>query len=135
MKVLQDLWVIDANGVVLYKRVFDEKLNDQLFGGFMSALNSFASQLDSQGLSSFDLGAKKFILLKKDTLFFVSNFDKKLQPKKAQKELESVASEFLHVYTVELVAWDGNVTTFENFGDHVRDSFEDVVDNFEKAFW
>ena len=135
MKILRDLWIMDASGTVLFKRVFEEKINEQLFGGFMSALNTFASQIDKDGLSSFDVGNRKFILLKHEKLFFIANFDSKVNPKKAQKELQDIADKFLQAYTVAIIAWDGNVKTFEDFSTKIQDSLEDVIGNFQKAFW
>lgn len=135
MKILQDLWIMDPTGAVLFKRVFEEKINEQLFGGFMSALNTFASQIDQNGLSSFDIGNKKFILLKKDNLFFISNFDSNVNPKRASKELEDIAQKFLSAYPVDILTWDGDVKKFEGFDKKIQDSLEDVIGNFQKAFW
>ena len=123
------------DGTVLFKRVFEEKLNEQLFGGFMSALETFASQLDDHGLSSFEIGQKKFILKKHDNIYFVANFDKKVNPKKAASELEHVADEFIAAYEVELLSFRGNVEIFKDFERKIQDSLEDVVGKFQQAFW
>lgn len=123
------------DGTVLFKRVFEEKLNEQLFGGFMSALETFASQLDNHGLSSFEIGQKKFILKKHENLYFVANFDKKVNTKKAASELEHVSDEFLAVFEVELISFRGNVEVFKNFERNIQDSLEDVVGKFQQAFW
>nr|MDO8118828.1 hypothetical protein [Candidatus Sigynarchaeota archaeon] len=135
LKILQDLWVVNTGGVVLFQRVFEEKLNAQLFGGFMSALNTFASQLDADGLSSFDIGNKKFILTRKNDLFFVANFDSKANPSKAKKALTEVADAFLKEYQVELLAWRGDTDAFNKFEDTIKDSLQDVVGKFQQAFW
>ena len=135
LKILRDFWVINTGGIVLFMRVFDKMVDDQLFGGFMSALNSFAMHLEEQGLTSFDLGNKKYIMLKRGTLFFVSNFDQKNNPKKARKELEQVAGEFLDTYASHVDSWNGDTSFFAGFEHRVKDSFEDVVSNFEKSFW
>ncbi|MEJ2251559.1 MAG: hypothetical protein P8Y97_18125 [Candidatus Lokiarchaeota archaeon] len=66
VKLLQDIWILNQNsGVVLFHRVFDETVDVQLFGGLMSALNSFAEVLSQEGLTSFDLSSKRFSILKK----------------------------------------------------------------------
>ena len=134
-KLLEDIWIMMNDGTVLFKRVFEEKLNEQLFGGFMSALETFASQLDEHGLSSFEIGQKKFILKKHNNMYFVSNFDKKVNLKKAAAELEHVADEFLAVYEVELLSFRGNVEIFKEFEKKIQDSLEDVVGKFQQAFW
>jgi hypothetical protein len=134
-KLLQDLWVMRSDGTVLYKRVFEEKLNEQLFGGFMSALETFASQLDEHGLSSFEIGSKKFILKKEHGNYFVANFDKKVNPKKAQAELEGVANKFISAYQVELMTFRGDVEPFKGFEKQIQDSLEEVVSKFQASFW
>ncbi len=134
-KLLQDMWIMSQDGTVLFKRVYEEKLNEQLFGGFMSALETFASQMDDKGLSSFEIGQKKFILKKTQKLFFVANFDKKVNPKKASAELESVASKFFATYQVELLSFRGNIEAFKGFEKQIQDSLEDVVNKFSQAFW
>lgn len=40
-------------------------MDDQLFGGLMAALNSFAEELVNKGLSNFELQDKRYTLLKK----------------------------------------------------------------------
>ncbi|MBN2152894.1 MAG: hypothetical protein JW839_15690 [Candidatus Lokiarchaeota archaeon] len=134
-KLLQDIWIMTHDGTVLFKRVFEEKLNEQLFGGFMSALETFASQLDDHGLSSFEIGSKKFILKKGQGCYFVANFDKKVNPKKAQAELEEVAKKFIGAFQVELMAFRGDVETFKGFEKQIEDSLEDVVQKFQDSFW
>jgi hypothetical protein len=134
-KLLEDIWIMMNDGTVLFKRVFEEKLNEQLFGGFMSALETFASQLDEHGLSSFEIGQKKFILKKHDNIYFVANFDKKVNTKKAASELEHVSDEFLAAYEVELLSFRGNVEVFKDFDKKIQDSLEDVVGKFQQAFW
>ncbi len=123
------------DGTVLFKRVFEEKLNEQLFGGFMSALETFASQLDDHGLSSFEIGSKKFILKKEQGNFYVANFDKKVNPKKAQAELEEIARKFINAYQVELMSFRGNIEAFKGFEKQIQESLEEVVTKFQASFW
>ncbi len=134
-KLLQDLWIMTPDGTVLFKRVFEEKLNEQLFGGFMSALETFASQLDDHGLSSFEIGSKKFILKKEQGNFYVANFDKKVNPKKAQAELEEIARKFINAYQVELMSFRGNIEAFKGFEKQIQESLEEVVTKFQASFW
>ena len=70
-KLIQDLWILEDSGIVLFHRVFDEKVDANLFGGLLSALNSFAEEISKSGLSIFVLSNKRFSLLKsKNYLFF-----------------------------------------------------------------
>ncbi|MFX1275593.1 MAG: hypothetical protein ACFFBP_00280 [Promethearchaeota archaeon] len=131
-KVIQDLWILMDTGVVLYHRTFDTHLSDQLFGGLMSALNTFAETIVEGGLSSFELSNKRFNLLKKQGLFFVSNSDKKHKEKKIIPELEKVADKFTERFPEGFFEqWDNDVSIFQKFEDQIGDQLEDPI----KKFW
>ena len=44
-KIIKDLWVLTDSGIVLFSKTYDQKVNPQLFGALMSALNKFAEAL------------------------------------------------------------------------------------------
>ena len=134
-KVIQDLWVLTQTGVVIYHRAFNNTLNEQLFGGLMSALNTFAENLVEGGLSSFELSNKRFNLLKKQDLFFVSNSAKKHKEKKVIPELEKVAEKFTERYSPEFFeSWDNDVSVFEKFEEQIEDQLEDPIKKFWNGF-
>ena len=135
VKVIQDLWVLTHTGVVIYHRTFNTTLNEQLFGGLMSALNTFAENLVEGGLSSFELSNKRFNLLKMHELFFVSNSAKKHKEKKVIPELEKVATKFTAKYTQDFFdTWDNDVSVFEKFEEEIEDTLEDPIKKFWNGF-
>ncbi len=131
MKVIQDFWILTENGIVLFNRVFDEKVESQLFGALLSALSTFAEQVSEGGLSNFELSDKRFTLLRKKTLLFVANSSRKIKIKKVNSELGGVADKFINKYGALLKDWDNDTEPFSGFGKEVEDAFEDPV----KAFW
>jgi hypothetical protein len=136
VKVLQDIWILTENGIVIYHRVFDEKVDEQLFGGLMAALNSFAEELVNEGLSSFELQNKRFTLLKKNNLLFVANSSKKAKVKKVMEELQIIAQKFFNLYPVDFLNnWDNDVSVFLNFERVIVDSLEETIKKFQDAFW
>ncbi len=44
-KLLRDLWILTESGTTVYSRVIDPRVNPQIFGALMSALNTFAEKL------------------------------------------------------------------------------------------
>lgn len=120
---IQDLWIVRSNGTVLFKRAYDERVDAQLFGGFMTALNVFASKISgSEGIHSFELGNKRFYLVKKIDMMFIGNSRKS---KNAYKELEEISTKFLNTYPIELLdVWNGDLSFFEAFKIQIEDSFE-----------
>ena len=131
VKVIQDIWIQQNNGIVLFSRVYNRKIEDQLFGALMSALSSFTQELDKEGLSSFELSDKRFIVLKKRTLLFIANSSKKFKHKKVLQELEEVSEKFFKTYQEKLENWDDDVSIFADFEKEIESALEDPV----KKFW
>ncbi|MHA1991988.1 MAG: hypothetical protein ACW98A_13540 [Candidatus Hodarchaeales archaeon] len=135
-KVIQDIWIISEAGVVLYHRVFDKKVDEQLFGALMSALNTFAEQISTGGLSSFELEDKKYIMMKQNGISFIVNSSTKTKEKKIKEQMRSIATKFSNKYPKEFFNnWDSDISIFEDFENQIKDSLQETIDKFEKAFW
>jgi hypothetical protein len=135
-KLLQDIWILADSGVVLFHRVFDENIDATLFGGMLSAINSFAEELTKGGLSNFELANKFFILLKKENYLFIANASKKYNFKKLKQELEIIMGKFFELYPKDLLNnWNGDTSLFTGFEKEVEESLEDTIQKLEKAFW
>ncbi|MHA2186330.1 MAG: hypothetical protein ACXAAI_15155, partial [Promethearchaeota archaeon] len=65
-KVLRDLWILTASGTTVYSRVIDPRVNPQLFGALMSALNTFAEKLTNAGMTNFELSNIRFSIVKQN---------------------------------------------------------------------
>jgi hypothetical protein len=136
VKILQDLYIISEGGIVLYHRIFDEKFDDQLFGGLMSALNSFAEELMNEELSNFELQDKRYTFIRRNDILFVASSSKKIKTKRIIDELELIVKSFFDLYPVEfLETWEGDVAIFLNFEKEIEDSLEGTIQKFQKAFW
>jgi hypothetical protein len=135
-KVIQDIWILNDAGIVLFSRVFNPKISDQLFGGLMTALNTFAESLSEGGLSQFEVKEVKYIIMKQSGLTFIVNSPKKTKEKKVNEELRNIASRFFSVYPKEMLNnWDNDINVFADFEKHIKDSLQETIDKFEKAFW
>ena len=135
-KVIQDIWIISEAGTVLFHRVFDKKIDEQLFGALMSALNMFAEQISTGGLSSFELKDKKYIFMKQNGISFIVNSSTKTQEKKVKEQLRNIVSKFSNLYPKEFFnTWDNDISIFKNFKEHIKDTLQETIDTFEKAFW
>jgi len=136
IKVLQDIWILTESGIVLYHRKFDENMDDQLFGGLMSALNSFAEELVHKGLSNFELQDKRYTLLKQNSILFIANSAKKVKEKKVMQEMLFIANKFFDLYSEDfMLNWDNDVSVFMNFEKEIEDSLEETIKKFQDAFW
>ncbi len=135
-KILKDLWILTENGVVLFSRVFDQTINPQLFGGLMSALNTFAEKLTDGGISNFEMSDLRFVIVKRRSFLFIGSSLNKTKEKKVIDELKRISDVFFEVYSEILVNWDNDVNYFSDFGDHIDKSLEkQPIKNLKDAFW
>ena len=135
-KIIQDIWILNDAGIVLFSRVFDPRVDDQLFGGLMSALNTFAENISDGGLNNFEIQHKKYIIMKQHGLIFIVNSSKKTKEKKINEELKSIVNKFFKIYPKDMFDnWDSDISVFADFEKHIQNSLEDTIDKFEKAFW
>lgn len=135
-KILKDLWILTENGVVLFSRVFDQTINPQLFGGLMSALNTFAEKLTDGGISNFEMSDLRFVIVKRRTFLFVGSSLNKTKEKKVIDELKLISDMFFEVYNEILINWDNDVNYFSDFGDHIDKSLENPpIKKLKDAFW
>ena len=81
-KVLRDLWILTESGTTVYSRVIDPRVNPQLFGALMSALNTFAQKLTEEGMSNFELSNIRFSIVKRNKFLFVASSSNKIKSKK-----------------------------------------------------
>ncbi|GAH43637.1 unnamed protein product, partial [marine sediment metagenome] len=71
-RILIDIWILTDNGIVLYSKVSDQKVNPQLFGALMSALNKFAEKLTDGGISNFEMADLRFVIIKRRRFLFIA---------------------------------------------------------------
>lgn len=128
--MLQDIWILERSGIVIFHREFDKAVSPQLFGAMMSALNMFAEQLTEGGLSNFELNNRRFTIIRKSGLLFVANSSKKFNQKKVNRELEKVSKKFTKLYSEKLKKFKGEIGAFSEF----KNKIEDVLEDKKKQF-
>jgi len=135
-KIIQDIWILNDAGAVLYHRVFEKSVDEQLIGALISALNLLAEELERGGLSSFELKDKKYIIMKQHGLSFIVNSSKKTKEKKVKEEMQNIVNRFFNLYPKEIFEnWDNDISIFTDFEKHIEDSLQDTIKKFENAFW
>lgn len=133
--VLQDIWILTKTGTVIWSRVFNPKVNEQLFGALMSAIMTFSKEISNGGLTSIELTDRTFIFFKREGLIFVTNAPKKVKETRIKKELERISAKFFELYSFNIKDWDSDVSAFDGFEKHIEDSLEATISKFEKGFW
>ncbi|MFX0026114.1 MAG: hypothetical protein ACFE8M_06840 [Candidatus Hermodarchaeota archaeon] len=136
-KIIKDFWVLKSTGVTLYSRVMDEaKLDPQLFGALMSALNTFAEKLSDGGISNFEMRNMRFVVVRRRDFLFVGTALNKIKEKKVIEELKVISDKFFDVYPADvLLNWDGDINIFSNFGQFIENSLEKSIGKLKETFW
>jgi len=130
-KILNDIWILTESGVTVYNRVLDPRINPQLFGALMSALNLFAEQLSNGGISNFELRNLRFTIIKRNHFIFVANSSNKSKEKKVLNELNRISDKFFELYSEEVLEkWDNDINVFANFKIEIKDSLEETTKKF-----
>lgn len=123
-KILKDFWVLTNNGIVLFSKGYDQKVNPQLFGALMSALNKFAEALSDGGISSFEKSDLRFVIIKRRNFLFIGSSSIKMKEKKVIDELMQISDTFFRIYAKNLINWDNDVSVFSGFGEFIDKSLE-----------
>jgi len=123
-RILIDFWVLTDNGIVLYSKASDQKVNPQLFGALMSALNKFAEKLTDGGISNFEMADLRFVIIKRRSILFIGSSSYKTKEKKVIDDLMLISDKFFQLYTEVLTNWDNNVEIFSDFGKNIEQFLE-----------
>lgn len=128
MNVIRDIWIVNEAGVVLFDRVNDEKVDSQLFGSLLSAINAFAEELDQGGLNSFSLRHKKFVIFKEDNCLFIASSAAKYSKRQVSRELKAVAEKFFQIFPLKMIEnWDGDVRVFKKFEEQIKNHLDEFL--------
>ncbi|GAB4317566.1 MAG: hypothetical protein Kow0069_20390 [Promethearchaeota archaeon] len=142
---IRKLWIFTRTGLLLFEHSFDGKkdaaLDSQLFGGFISAVESLSEQISGGDarLESFSLAKFKFHIYvpsgSDDYVLFVVQSEVKAD-RQVRKLLAEIEGRFRNLFPPELVrTWDGDTTIFEAFAGEVADLFADPVKRMAESFW
>ena len=123
-RILIDIWILTDNGIVLYSKVSDQKVNPQLFGALMSALNKFAEKLTDGGISNFEMADLRFVIIKRRRFLFIASSSYKTKEKKVIDDLLLISDQFFKLYSGILTNWDNDVDAFSDFGDYIKQFLE-----------
>lgn len=137
MRVIDEIWIINTNGITLFNLSKEDRIDPQLFGGFVSAIENFIKSLGYKQINSILLGESKIMFYHGDQgLIFISRSRKKVKEKPIIKGLKLVEQIFLAQYRDIIKNWKGDQNSFSKFGDIIKEIFEDKPEKLiEKSLW
>ncbi|MFW9968829.1 MAG: hypothetical protein ACFFDF_01430 [Candidatus Odinarchaeota archaeon] len=125
-RILRDIWILTESGLTVFSRVLDPKMGPQVFGGLMSALNTFAESLVEGGISKFEISHTRYIVVKKNHFLFVANTSNEIKNKKSLSELKKISKRFFEVYPEDIIKNFGvNIKKFASFKNYINNSLEE----------
>jgi hypothetical protein len=133
---IKDFYIMFKTGLTIFEHVQNQNIDGQLFGGFISAINTLATQFDKQGLSSFVTGKRFFLMHKTTDLIFIAAFEPTVKSKDAQKALLDIVEQFTRMFPPSFFEhWQGNLSPFKKFGDEFLINPIDPTKRLMQALW
>ena len=121
IKHLQDLWILEEYGLILFSKIIHHNTDDQCLGGLTSALYSFAQTGLQETLLRFTTNKFEYKILEKRDLLFVATFSTKTKEKVALYELNHIAEKFCKLYPIQMIEnWNHDMHKFDKFEQEVK---------------
>lgn len=98
MEKISEIWIINQSGIPLFNRSTDTKVDPALFGGFLTAIQSFIeTSFDGSQLNNLILGESQIVFRYIDPykIFIVARAPRKIKMKEIQDGLEIIRDLFL----------------------------------------
>jgi hypothetical protein len=104
--IIKGFWILRSSGQSVYHKSFGIAIDEHLFSGFLSAIQSFAkSELGEKGIESMDMGDIRFVYLAVPFgIIFVIAGDKRYDVKLYDKYLNDLKNFFMTYLEDEI--WD-----------------------------
>jgi len=131
-----DLWIIIDHGTLIFNKTDTLDIDDQCFGGLLSAFYSFTHTLH-ETLFKFYTDKYRYYIIKQDGILFAGRFSLEKIPseKNILKELSEIRKKFFQRYSIEEIEnRDHDISKFADFQDHIKPKNE-LIGNFLEQSW
>jgi hypothetical protein len=132
-----DFYIITDSGLCIYSKSREKKIEQDLFSGFMSALNSFTQQMAKDHIESFSLGSSKYFIRNINNLLFVARTAPTEKDSAVRKELDEIGRIFLTRFPSELFekGWDNSLSIFSTLNKLLQRFFAEPEEKMRMAIW
>jgi hypothetical protein len=115
MPVVNEFYIIGESGLCYYSKSRNKGIDQTLFSGFLTALNSLSQEIAAKTIDKLVLQNEKYIITKREHLMFIIRTDVKTKDSEIRKELAEMEQIFLQYFSPSQLAtnWDGNLNQFE----------------------
>jgi len=122
LNIIKELWFFTNKGVELLSIAPESKINPQLFGGFISALQALSTELSSEKIRSVTIGSSNFsIYTENDAPIFIIGRSTLLSNENLiERILKTLYQEFVKEFHSYLEEYDGDNSRFPSFLDTIE---------------
>ncbi len=134
MENIDEIWIIENNGTCLFNQSLGQ-IDETLFSGFLSSIQTFIETISNERLRKIELGNAKLIIFNLDEyrLFIVLKSSKNVKDKYLEKKIKEIQTKFIVKYGSYLVERQAkslpcNTRVFEDFREELDDLFGVKID-------
>ena len=126
--MIHSVYIIKKTGECLFSRIYDKNgVDEALISGFLSAMQSFVSEISGDYIRTLKTGNVKFVYNLAKDLIFVFCVDLDEDEEKLRTKIDRTQSVFLNEFSGVVEGWDGQISIFEPFKAAVDDIVTDLV--------
>ena len=112
--MIHNVWILNRNGICLIDRIYSKmEVDKNLFGGFLTAIESFSKQLVDKHVDSIVMGNMKILYNLSGKVVIAIAIDVDDDEKEIRRKVNSLLYAFLEKYETHLDST--NVDIFEDF--------------------
>jgi hypothetical protein len=134
---IDEFYIITVAGMCIYSKSRRSEIDQSLFAGFMTALNSFSKEISSETIKSFKLGKTKYVISTSDQLLFIAKTDVKAKEENVYKTLKEMEAIFFEKFPPEMMKneWDGNLDMFSALDAQYDRYLSDSEEKMRSSIW
>ncbi len=127
MRYIDEIWIIDPDGITLFNYSQKKSEDGALIGGFFSGIYKFLKEIRNEAINSINLGNSKFVFYQSPEGFlFIAQAKIMSIDEEIIRRLKLVESEFFEKYQDILHTWDGNINRFFHFSKNINKVFSSI---------
>lgn len=117
MYLIEELWIIyRISGVTLVNQRVKDKVDGDLFGGFISAVQNMLQGMGADTFDHMEMGNVQILIISDDEgkLFFICRSPLVARKDIIQNYLTEIKDDFCKKYEKYLWRWDGDLSNFDD---------------------
>ncbi|MHA1784497.1 MAG: hypothetical protein ACTSVY_15965 [Candidatus Helarchaeota archaeon] len=116
MYLINEIWLITRDGLTIFNQRVGTSVNEDVFGGFISAIDNFSKHIGELGCSHIEMDSSRLFINACDetNIFFVCRSRLDVNRKKVEQYIAEVKKCFLEKYGNKLKDWNGDTSIFED---------------------